>query len=257
MLKWLRFGDKQCTAVVISLLLHVAVLFVLSQNVQPSIATPMTPATMSVQFITAAALPSLPKLAPVPGTAVQVTAKATAQTTAQVNRSQPATAPALHQPMPAAKPVRPIAALKPATVSKLALAESPKVAHQPEHDNNTPQGAQTPAMRTITPQISAAEAPAAVITLSAELAVRCTHRPTPEYPASARRLRESGRVVVKVWLSANGQVERSEIAQSSGFPRLDNAAIATVERWRCNSATRNGLAVPAIAQQLFHFDLNN
>lgn len=254
MLNWLRFGDKQCTAVVISLLLHVAVLFVLSQNLQSSIAMPMTPATMSVQFITASALPSLPKVAPVPRTAEQGIAKATAEAT----RSQPATAPVLHQPTPAATPARPIAALKPATASKLVLPESPKVAHPPEHDKNTPQGAQTPAKRTITQQVPAAEAPApeAVVTLTADLAVRCPHRPTPEYPASARRLRESGRVVVKVWLNANGQVERSQVAQSSGFPRLDNAAIATVERWRCNSATRNGLAVPAIALQPFDFGLN-
>lgn len=254
MLNWLRFGDKQCTAVVISLLLHVAVLFVLSQNLQSSIAMPMTPATMSVQLITASALPSLPKLAPVPGATVQGTAKATAEAT----RSQPATAPVRHQPTPAATPVRPIAALKPATASKLVLSESPKVAHPPEHDNKTTQGAQTSATRTTTSQGAAIEAPApeAVVTLTADLAVHCTHRPTPEYPASARRLRESGRVVVKVWLNANGKVERSQVAQSSGFPRLDNAAIATVERWRCNSATRNGLAVPAIALQPFDFALN-
>ncbi len=254
MLKWLRFGDKQCTAVVISLLLHVAVLFVLSQNLQSSIATPMTPATMSVKFITASALPSLPKLAPVPGTTVQGIAKATAKAT----RSQPVTAPVLHKPMPAAKPAPPITALKPATTSKLALPESLNASHQQKIDHNTHPVSQAPATRTTTSQGAAIEAPApeAVVTLTADLAVRCAHRPTPEYPASARRLRESGRVVLKVWLNANGKVERSQVAQSSGFPRLDNAAIATVERWRCNSATRNGLAVPAIALQPFDFALN-
>jgi hypothetical protein len=119
MLKWLRFGDKQSTAVVISLLLHVAMLFVLSQNLQTSIATPQTSATLSVQLMTA--LPSLPKVAPVPDTAVQATAK--------VTRSQPATAPQLQKPTPALKPARPIAALKPATASKLVMPGTPKALH--------------------------------------------------------------------------------------------------------------------------------
>lgn len=250
MLKWLRFGDKQSTAVVISLLLHVAMLFVLSQNLQTSIATPQTPATLSVQFITASVLPSLPKVAPVPDSAVQATAK--------VTRSQPATAPLLQKPTPAAKPARPIAALKPATASKLVMPGSPKASHQQKNAPNPHPVSQAPATRSTTQQALAAEAPApeAVVTLTTDLAVSCTHRPTPVFPTSARRLRESGRVVVKVWLNANGQVEDSQIALSSGYPRLDNAAIATVERWRCNAATRNGVAVPTVALQPFDFELN-
>jgi len=62
--------------------------------------------------------------------------------------------------------------------------------------------------------------------------------------------------MLKVWLSATGEVERAQIVQSSGYSRLDQAAQATVNRWRCNSPTRNGEPVAAVALQPFYFNLN-
>jgi len=68
--------------------------------------------------------------------------------------------------------------------------------------------------------------------------------PAPAYPAIARRREEQGTVTVKVLVGADGSVERAEIADSSGFDTLDNAALDTVRsRWRFVPARHGGLAV--------------
>lgn len=107
-----------------------------------------------------------------------------------------------------------------------------------------------------TAEVSPQSKPSEPLALAEELALNCLHRPAPVYPASARRLRESGTVLVKVWLSAQGEVEDAQIVESSGYVRLDQAALATVNRWRCNAPSRNGQPAPAVALQPFHFDLN-
>ena len=43
-------------------------------------------------------------------------------------------------------------------------------------------------------------------------------------------------------ISAQGLPERVELAKSSGFDRLDNAAIDTVKRWKFVPGKRNGVA---------------
>jgi protein TonB len=56
--------------------------------------------------------------------------------------------------------------------------------------------------------------------------------PRPAYPLLSRRLKEEGRVMIRVLVSPEGQVVQLDVAQSSGFPRLDQAARAAVSRWR-------------------------
>ena len=47
----------------------------------------------------------------------------------------------------------------------------------------------------------------------------------PDYPVRSRMFREEGTVWVNVWLAENGAVSNTAIARSSGFPRLDDAAV--------------------------------
>ena len=56
--------------------------------------------------------------------------------------------------------------------------------------------------------------------------------PTPAYPSLSRRLGEEGKVVVRVWVSADGRAEKVELVRSSGFGRLDRSALDAVSRWR-------------------------
>lgn len=91
--------------------------------------------------------------------------------------------------------------------------------------------------------------------LSGELALTCPDRAPPSYPAISRRLGEEGKVVLRVELDETGRVDRATIKISSGYARIDEAALATVKRWRCRPASRDGAAVRAVAIQPFNFVL--
>jgi protein TonB len=56
--------------------------------------------------------------------------------------------------------------------------------------------------------------------------------PAPVYPALSRRLGEHGRVLLRVFVSPDGNAAQVEVRESSGFERLDKAARDTVKRWR-------------------------
>lgn len=54
--------------------------------------------------------------------------------------------------------------------------------------------------------------------------VEYLRQPRPEYPLSARRLREEGKILLRVLVNVEGFPEQAEIEKSSGFSRLDEAA---------------------------------
>jgi periplasmic protein TonB len=65
----------------------------------------------------------------------------------------------------------------------------------------------------------------------------------PKYPIESRRKREQGTVVLAVTLDPDGTVADLALAKSSGFERLDKAALEAVRRWRWSSTVRDGVAV--------------
>lgn len=80
--------------------------------------------------------------------------------------------------------------------------------------------------------------------------------PQPDYPAVSRRIGEEGRVILRVLVSAEGRAEEVEVRTSSGSPRLDQAALASVKRWRFEPARQGGQPVPAwvLVPISFHLD---
>lgn len=64
--------------------------------------------------------------------------------------------------------------------------------------------------------------------------------PKPAYPPVSRRLGEQGKVVVRVLIGTDGAAQNAEIRQSSGFERLDQAALRTALKWRYVPGKRNG-----------------
>jgi protein TonB len=58
------------------------------------------------------------------------------------------------------------------------------------------------------------------------------HYPKPPYPSMSRRLYEEGTVSLRVHVLPDGHVDQVEIQRSSGFPRLDESARATILHWR-------------------------
>jgi protein TonB len=67
------------------------------------------------------------------------------------------------------------------------------------------------------------------------------HNPRPNYPAQSRRMGEQGKVVVRVLIGVDGLAQKAEIRQSSGFERLDDAALATVKSWHYVPGKRAGV----------------
>jgi periplasmic protein TonB len=51
----------------------------------------------------------------------------------------------------------------------------------------------------------------------------------PEYPAASRRLGEQGSSVIEVLVGVDGRVLDAKLLQSSGYDRLDQAALAGVK----------------------------
>ena len=93
------------------------------------------------------------------------------------------------------------------------------------------------------------------ISLATELSVSCPVRTAPTYPALARRMGEEGEVILRVELGEDGQIASVRVATSSGFRRLDEAALAAIKNWRCHAAQREGQPVRAVAIQPFKFSL--
>ena len=80
----------------------------------------------------------------------------------------------------------------------------------------------------------------------------------PEYPPSSRRAGEAGTVILEVYVLENGRVGEAKVKQSSGFPRLDEAAVREVKRsWRLVPGTENGKPVPMWGQFAVTFKLTD
>jgi len=93
------------------------------------------------------------------------------------------------------------------------------------------------------------------VLLAGELSVSCQERTAPTYPKLSLRLAEQGKTVLLVELDEHGRVATVDVKTSSGFPRLDEAAVNAVKSWRCTPARRNGIAVRSVAVQPFNFAL--
>ena len=65
--------------------------------------------------------------------------------------------------------------------------------------------------------------------------------PRPAYPPVSKRLGEQGKVLVRVLIGTDGTAHQAEVQQSSGYDRLDQAAVDTVRKWRYVPGKRAGV----------------
>ena len=91
------------------------------------------------------------------------------------------------------------------------------------------------------PVVVARAAPAAAVELPSTDA-DYLQNPKPAYPPISRKLREQGQVLVDVLIGADGNAQQAKVKASSGFDRLDAAALATVQRWRYVPGRKGGVA---------------
>lgn len=151
---------------------------------------------------------------------------------------------------PAQQPVTPSVQKKPAPQTPAQPQALPLAIADPTPAPNAPAGSLAPSPpATPTPPAPVAAGPAAPPAPPAPAAVQLPssnadylQNPKPVYPPLSRRLGEQGKVTVRVLIGADGQPRQAELKQSSGFERLDQAALSTVLKWRYVPGKRGGVA---------------
>jgi protein TonB len=82
------------------------------------------------------------------------------------------------------------------------------------------------------------------------------NNPVPAYPTASRRFGEQGHVLLEVFILADGSVGEIRLKRSSGFMRLDEAALDAVRRWRFVPARRGEQAIAQWHVQPITFSLD-
>ncbi|HWJ70886.1 MAG TPA: energy transducer TonB [Sphingobium sp.] len=144
--------------------------------------------------------------------------------------NEPPPAPAEQPPTPETPP--PVAQVA-APVPLITLIERPTVIAAPA----IVQPVTAPAP--VAPPAPAARAPENI----GDLSTRMISAKPPKFPIESRRAHEEGVVVLSVLLSTEGRVAEISVASSSGFTRLDRAALEAVREWRWSPLMRDGQAV--------------
>jgi protein TonB len=85
--------------------------------------------------------------------------------------------------------------------------------------------------------------------------LKTSNRVEPTYPSASRRASEEGTVRLKVLVDEKGRPKNVAVAASSGFPRLDQAAMDAVRKWRFVAATNGTNAIAAWTQVAITFRL--
>ena len=147
------------------------------------------------------------------------------------------------QPKPVPKPQpKPQPKPKPQPLPKAVASPDPAPATAPTGTlDSEPTAPATPTPAPTAAQASTdTAAPAAIVMPSSSAAY--LNNPRPSYPSISRRMGEQGKVMLRVFVNAQGQPEQIQIQQSSGFDRLDKAAVDAVRRWKFTPGSRNGVA---------------
>jgi protein TonB len=78
---------------------------------------------------------------------------------------------------------------------------------------------------------------------------------SPVYPESARAAGHVGKVLVIAYIDENGNVTKTKVKNSSGFPELDQAAEDAVMKMKFEPATQDGKPIPSKVGVPINFDL--
>jgi protein TonB len=221
-----RFGAlpafSRNTSIVLTVVaFHVAVLWAVQSGLLKRVVEVVVPAEILVEFVTPASPPPAPRATPQPKTPTKTVT--TKQTTPPVPAPTPTVAP---QPAPTPLAIAPSAntpAPSAATPAATAATQS-----------NATGSSNAPAAPPAPPAPPKIELPSS----DADY----LNNTKPAYPAISKRLGEQGRVVVRVFIDADGQPSQASVKQSSGFDRLDQASVETALKWRYAPGKRAGVA---------------
>lgn len=230
---------RRNTSIAISVVtLHILVLWALHTGLLRRVAEVVVPAEILVEIMAPASPPPAP-LAP------------RARATPKPQPAAKQTAPKPPTPAPAATPQ--------ATPAPLAIAPS---ATAPSATAAAPTATATAAASANTTASTSGNAPAAPPAPPAPAKVEMPssdadylNNPKPAYPAQSKRLLETGKVVVRVFIGTDGQASQASVKYSSGFDRLDQASLETALKWRYVPGKRDGVPQGMWFDVPFHWQL--
>ncbi|MGQ3055038.1 MAG: energy transducer TonB, partial [Roseateles sp.] len=86
-------------------------------------------------------------------------------------------------------------------------------------------------------------------------ALRYVKEPPQDYPLLSRRAREQGVVTLRITVDANGRLKDAWVHKSSGFERLDQAALQSIRKALFSPYMENGSAIDIQALAAFDYSL--
>jgi periplasmic protein TonB len=212
--------NRKTTVVVSVIALHVGVLWALQSGLLRHVAEVVVPAEILVEIIAPPAPPTPPTPQPV----------AKAQPTVQPKAPKPelpTPTPAV-QPTPA--PIPTPLAVAPATTAPEPSPGAPTAVAAAPASTNTGSTQNAPLAPPAPPKVTQPSTDADYL-----------NNARPQYPPMSKRLNEQGKVVVRALIGIDGTASQASIKTSSGFDRLDQAALATVLKWRYVPGKRGGV----------------
>lgn len=149
----------------------------------------------------------------------------------------PAVPEAQRPPQPLPQRPRPQPAAKPPPTRLSVPAETPATATVPAPETlppvlPPPEPSPAPVATPPAAPVAVAVAPSPPPVSPPRFDADYLDNPAPAYPPLSRRLGEEGRVVLRVYVHADGSAGAVEVRETSGFERLDRAAREAVARWR-------------------------
>lgn len=130
-------------------------------------------------------------------------------------------------------------------VSKKTVHESQSAAREAPQASQAPEPTAPPLAASIHPAAPSEQTAAAPAIRREPVVYNADYlrNPAPVYPRLSRRLGETGKVLLQVFVDSNGRAEKVKIKVSSGYERLDKAALNAVRQWRFAPARENDTAV--------------
>ena len=92
-------------------------------------------------------------------------------------------------------------------------------------------------------------------TLAPDAGIAVLQSVMPQYPVESMRAGEEGAAVLQVLVDEGGRASDVRVARSSGYERLDAAAVSAVNRWQFAPSTKGSLAVPTWGEMEMRFNL--
>lgn len=174
-------------------------------------------------------------------------------------------------PAPAAQPVAVQSAAQPAPREKPKVEPKPvqkavKPTPQPVAQSPSPTPAPAAADPTPAPAAPAPAAPAAApgparetmqVSAPKNVSALSCNFVKPAYPSMSRRRGETGTAYVHFIIGVTGKIESVQLQKSSGYPRLDEAALDATRASTCPPYIENGQAIRAAHTLPFNFTLDD